>query len=210
MTIVGSTGAVEHHCLVAGEDLVLACELSRPDATVRWLRDGQEVQPGERVQVKACGVLRQLTVCGVQPSDSGCYICDAASDRMVTSVEVSGELEGTQCPWEPQHGGIMAQPWARGGDTSVTPLMAEARVQHVRGQDPCPQPCRSPWSERNMSGSWRDTSLPPPPARGWLNLALAGSQAPLLLLQLPRSELSPDPYQLETEGWAGWERSSCR
>ncbi|XP_075566432.1 obscurin-like protein 1 [Pelecanus crispus] len=89
VTIVGSTGTVEHHCLVAGEDLVLACELSRPDATVCWLRDGQEVQPGERVQVEARGVLRQLTICGAQPSDSGCYICDAASDRAVMSVEVS-------------------------------------------------------------------------------------------------------------------------
>ncbi|XP_061214612.1 obscurin-like protein 1 isoform X7 [Neopsephotus bourkii] len=89
VTIVGSTGAVEHHCLVAGEDLVLACKLSQPDATVRWLRDGQEVQTGERVQVKARGVLRQLTICGAQPSDSGCYICDAASDCMVMNVEVS-------------------------------------------------------------------------------------------------------------------------
>ncbi|NXX97424.1 OBSL1 protein, partial [Centropus bengalensis] len=83
--------AMEHRCLVAGEDLVLACELSQPDATVRWLRDGQEVQPGERVHIKACGVLRQLTVLAAQPSDSGRYICDAASDRVVTSVEVSGE-----------------------------------------------------------------------------------------------------------------------
>lgn len=99
MTIVGSTGAVEHRCLVAGEDLVLACELSRSDATVCWLRDGQEVQPGERVHVEARGVLRQLTICGVQPSDSGCYVCDAVSDRVVTSVEVSGELAGAQCPW---------------------------------------------------------------------------------------------------------------
>ncbi|XP_063198683.1 obscurin-like protein 1 isoform X1 [Chroicocephalus ridibundus] len=89
VTIVGSTGTVEHRCLVAGEDLVLACELSRPDATVCWLREGQEVQPGERVQVEARGVLRQLTIHGAQPSDSGCYICDAASDRVVTSVEVS-------------------------------------------------------------------------------------------------------------------------
>ncbi|XP_009460392.1 PREDICTED: LOW QUALITY PROTEIN: obscurin-like protein 1 [Nipponia nippon] len=91
VTIVGSTGAMEHHCLVAGEDLVLACELSRPDATVRWLRDGQEVQPGERVQVEARGVLQQLTICGAQPGDSGCYVCDAASDRMVISVEVSAQ-----------------------------------------------------------------------------------------------------------------------
>ncbi|KAM9548632.1 obscurin-like protein 1 isoform 8-T8 [Guaruba guarouba] len=89
VTFVGSTGAVKHHCLVAGEDLVLACKLSQPDATVRWLRDGQEVQTGERVQIKARGVLRQLTICGAQPSDSGYYICDAASDRMVMNVEVS-------------------------------------------------------------------------------------------------------------------------
>uniref|UniRef100_A0A8C3TM01 Obscurin-like protein 1 n=1 Tax=Catharus ustulatus TaxID=91951 RepID=A0A8C3TM01_CATUS len=88
VTIVGSTGTVVHRCLVAGEDLVLACELSRPDAIVRWLRNGQEVQPGERVQVEARGVLRQLTINGAQPSDAGCYICDAASDRMVTNVEV--------------------------------------------------------------------------------------------------------------------------
>ncbi|KAM4669508.1 obscurin-like protein 1 [Amazona ochrocephala] len=44
VTFVGSTCAAKHHCLVAGEDLVLACKLSQPDATVHWLRDGQEVQ----------------------------------------------------------------------------------------------------------------------------------------------------------------------
>nr|XP_013815914.1 PREDICTED: obscurin-like protein 1 [Apteryx mantelli mantelli] len=87
VTIVGNTGAVEHRCLVAGEDLVLACKLSRPDATVRWLRDGQEVQPSERVRVEARGLLRKLTVLGVQPGDAGAYTCDAASDRMVTTVE---------------------------------------------------------------------------------------------------------------------------
>ncbi|KAM9235830.1 obscurin-like protein 1 [Leptosomus discolor] len=110
VTIMGSTGTTEHRCLVAGEDLVLACELSRPDATVRWLRDGQEVQPGERVQVEARGVLRQLTICGVQPTDSGCYTCDAASDRAVTSVEVSARpvrivnKEEAQSPLEVMEG----------------------------------------------------------------------------------------------------------
>lgn len=144
MTIVGSMGTVEHRCLVAGEDLVLAYELSRPDATVRWLRDGQEVQPGERVQVEAHGVLRQLTIRGAQPGDSGCYVCDAASDRAVTSVEVSGEPAGAQRPGDPQHGGIVPQTWATGGDdASVTPLMAEARVAVCQGRagalSPTPQ-----------------------------------------------------------------------
>ncbi|XP_059708905.1 obscurin-like protein 1 isoform X1 [Haemorhous mexicanus] len=110
VTIVGSTGAMVHRCLVAGEDLVLACELSRPDAIVRWLRNGQEVHPGERVQVEARGVLRQLTITGAQPSDAGCYICDAASDRMVTNVEVSARpvcivnKEEAQSPLEVQEG----------------------------------------------------------------------------------------------------------
>nr|XP_030133230.3 obscurin-like protein 1 [Taeniopygia guttata] len=110
VTIVGSTGTTVHRCLVAGEDLVLACELSRPDAIVRWLRNGQEVHPGERVQVEARGVLRQLTISGAQPSDTGCYICDAASDRMVTNVEVSARpvcivnKEEAQSPLEVQEG----------------------------------------------------------------------------------------------------------
>ncbi|XP_063256754.1 obscurin-like protein 1 [Prinia subflava] len=110
VTIVGNTGTVVHHCLVAGEDLVLACELSRPDAVVRWLRNGQEVHPGERVQIEAHGVLRQLTINGAQPSDTGCYVCDAASDRMVTNVEVSARpvcivnKEEAQSPLEVQEG----------------------------------------------------------------------------------------------------------
>ncbi|TRZ27046.1 hypothetical protein HGM15179_000091 [Zosterops borbonicus] len=110
VTIVGNTGTMRHHCLVAGEDLVLACEVSRPDAVVHWLRNGQEVHPGERVQIEACGVLRQLTINGAQPSDTGCYICDAASDRMVTNVEVSARpvcivnKEEAQSPLEVQEG----------------------------------------------------------------------------------------------------------
>lgn len=53
-------------------------------------------------------------------------------------------------------------------------------------------------------------SLLPPPARGCLNLGLAGSQAPLLLLRLPKAELSLDTYQLEMEGSAVWEGACCR
>ncbi|XP_025894947.1 obscurin-like protein 1 [Nothoprocta perdicaria] len=110
VTIVGNTGATEHRCLVAGEDLVLACKLSRPDAAVRWLRDGQEVQPSERLRVQARGALRELTILGAQPGDSGCYVCDAASDRMVTSVEVSAQpvrivnKEEARSPVEVQEG----------------------------------------------------------------------------------------------------------
>ncbi|KYO30402.1 hypothetical protein Y1Q_0014309 [Alligator mississippiensis] len=89
VSIVGSAGVRERRCVVAGEDLTLACEVSRPNAAVRWLRDGQELAPGERVRVVEKGCLRQLTVLRAQHSDAGSYVCDAGTDQRVTSVQVA-------------------------------------------------------------------------------------------------------------------------
>ncbi|XP_069717351.1 obscurin-like protein 1 isoform X2 [Phaenicophaeus curvirostris] len=140
VTIVGSTGAVEHCCLVVGEDLVLACELSRPDATVRWLRDGQEVQLDERVQIEACGALRQLTIHGAQPSDSGCYICDAVSDRAVTSVEVSAppvcivNKEDAQSPLEVLEGDSVTLVARLVPETAVAQWQKDGQTLHSGGR----------------------------------------------------------------------------
>ncbi|XP_067393755.1 obscurin-like protein 1 [Emydura macquarii macquarii] len=89
VSIVGGPGHQERQCLAAGGDLVVACEVSWPGAAVRWLRDGQELVPSERVRIEARGPLRQLSILGVRPSDSGSYVCDAGSDRLVTAVEVA-------------------------------------------------------------------------------------------------------------------------
>uniref|UniRef100_A0A8C8VLB6 Obscurin-like protein 1 n=1 Tax=Pelusios castaneus TaxID=367368 RepID=A0A8C8VLB6_9SAUR len=79
----------------AGEGpLLLACTVSWPSAAVRWLRDGRELVPSERVRMEAQGPIRRLTILGAQPSDAGSYVCDAGSDRMVTAVEVAGETAG--------------------------------------------------------------------------------------------------------------------
>ncbi|XP_071603682.1 obscurin-like protein 1 isoform X2 [Heliangelus exortis] len=140
VTIVGSTGTVEHRYLVAGEDLVLSCELSHPNATVCWLREGQEVQPSERVQVKACGVLRQLTVHGVQPGDSGCYICDAVSDRVVTSVEVSAQpvhivnKEEVQSPLEVLEGESVTLVARLSLETAVAQWQKDGQTLHSGGR----------------------------------------------------------------------------
>ncbi|XP_074857726.1 obscurin-like protein 1 isoform X2 [Carettochelys insculpta] len=89
MSIARSATGRERLCLESGEDLVVACEVSQPDAAVRWLRDGQELVASTRVRIEAQRALRQLTVLGAQPSDSGSYVCDAVGDRMVTAVEVA-------------------------------------------------------------------------------------------------------------------------
>uniref|UniRef100_A0A7M4FQ79 Obscurin-like protein 1 n=1 Tax=Crocodylus porosus TaxID=8502 RepID=A0A7M4FQ79_CROPO len=94
VSIVGSAGARERRCVVAGEDLILACEVSRPNAAVRWLRDGRELAPSEHVRVVEKGCLRQLTILGAQHSDAGSYVCDAGTDQRVMSVQVAGESLG--------------------------------------------------------------------------------------------------------------------
>ncbi|XP_055361325.1 obscurin-like protein 1 isoform X17 [Betta splendens] len=86
--IVGNSGHPEHHILVAGDDLILECEVSRPNAAVQWLRNGQVLEADTRIRIHSCDVTRKLVLSGLQPSDSGKYICDAIDDKLVTIVEV--------------------------------------------------------------------------------------------------------------------------
>ncbi|XP_043916497.1 obscurin-like protein 1 isoform X2 [Protopterus annectens] len=88
VSIVGNTGSPEHHSLVASDDLVLACEVSRCSARVKWYKDGLELVPNERITIEAKGLTRQLVISGAQPCDSGTYTCDAVDDKMVTTVTV--------------------------------------------------------------------------------------------------------------------------
>ncbi|XP_019728433.1 obscurin-like [Hippocampus comes] len=86
--IVGNSGHPEHHILLAGEDLILECEVSRPNATVRWLWNDEILKPDTRVKIYCHDVTRKLVLSRLQPSDSGKYVCDAADDKLTTVVEV--------------------------------------------------------------------------------------------------------------------------
>ncbi|XP_008110065.2 obscurin-like protein 1 isoform X1 [Anolis carolinensis] len=89
ISIVGNTEVPEHHSLAAGEALVLVCKVSSPNAVVRWLRDDEELISSKRIRIEAHGNHRQLTILGAKPGDSGSYVCDVGTDRMVTTVEVA-------------------------------------------------------------------------------------------------------------------------
>ncbi|KAM3607080.1 uncharacterized protein V6R79_001471 [Siganus canaliculatus] len=86
--IVGNSGLPEHHILVAGDDLVLECVVSRPSAIVQWLCNGELLKPDTRIQIDSYDDVRKLVLSGLQPSDSGKYICDAIDDKLITIVEV--------------------------------------------------------------------------------------------------------------------------
>ncbi|XP_040003812.1 obscurin-like protein 1 isoform X11 [Xiphias gladius] len=86
--IIGNSGYPEHHVLVAGDDLILECEVSRPNATVQWLWNGKLLKPDTRIKIDSYDVVRKLVLSGLQTSDSGKYICDAIDDKLITIVEV--------------------------------------------------------------------------------------------------------------------------
>ncbi|XP_034740740.1 obscurin-like protein 1 isoform X9 [Etheostoma cragini] len=86
--IIGNSGHPEHHILVEGDDLILECEVSRSNATVQWLCNGVILKPDTRIQIDSYDDVRKLVISGLQPSDSGKYICDAIDDKLTTIVEV--------------------------------------------------------------------------------------------------------------------------
>ncbi|KAK0147315.1 Obscurin [Merluccius polli] len=86
--IIGNSGTPEQHILVAGDDLILECEVSRADAAVQWLWNSKLLTSDDRVKIDSCDVVRRLVLSGLRPSDSGKYICDAVDDKMITLVEV--------------------------------------------------------------------------------------------------------------------------
>ncbi|KAL0964073.1 hypothetical protein UPYG_G00318040 [Umbra pygmaea] len=88
VTIIGNSGSPEHHSLVAGDELILECEISNPKATVRWLWNGKILCPNSRTHLESKGAIRKLVLSGLQPSDSGEYVLDAIDDKMVALVEV--------------------------------------------------------------------------------------------------------------------------
>lgn len=90
--IIGNSGHPEHHILLAGDDLILECEVSRPDATVQWLWNSEILKSDTRIQIDSYDVVRKLVLSGLQPSDSGKYVCDAIDDKLITIVEVQGKI----------------------------------------------------------------------------------------------------------------------
>uniref|UniRef100_UPI00398F0F38 obscurin-like protein 1a isoform X2 n=1 Tax=Pristiophorus japonicus TaxID=55135 RepID=UPI00398F0F38 len=75
--------------VVTGDEVVLWCELSVPEAKVRWSKDGVEVEPGERAAMEVDGERRRLTVHAAGPEDRGTYVCDTPDDSAQFEVTVS-------------------------------------------------------------------------------------------------------------------------
>ncbi|XP_062862342.1 obscurin isoform X4 [Trichomycterus rosablanca] len=88
VSILGNSGNAEHYSLVAGEQLILECEVSQDSGVVQWLCNGRVLHPDSRTHIESKGTTRRLVLSNLQVSDSGEYICDAFDDKMTIMVTV--------------------------------------------------------------------------------------------------------------------------
>lgn len=97
MNILGKTDAKSEKQFLVSDDIILVCELSRPNAPVRWYKDNQLIDDSEHYCSEEQGVFRSLVVLNAGLEDSGEYTCDAVDDKMVFHISVKGNLVVKQC-----------------------------------------------------------------------------------------------------------------
>ncbi|KPP71884.1 hypothetical protein Z043_109162, partial [Scleropages formosus] len=77
-----------HRSVVELDPLVLQCEVSRPDGTTQWYKDGVEIQPTDNITMQANGVVRRFIIRSTQLSDSGTYTCRAGDSTLLFKVVI--------------------------------------------------------------------------------------------------------------------------
>lgn len=77
-------------CQQTSERMVLSCEISRPNAVVRWYRNGLEVEENSNLILEVDGVYRRLIIPKTTVKDSAEYVCDTTDDSMTFFVNIAG------------------------------------------------------------------------------------------------------------------------
>lgn len=91
MKILGKSDAKTEKQFLESDDIILVCELSRSNASVRWYKDDQLIEDSEHYCSEEQGVFRSLVVLNAGLDDSGKYTCDAMDDKMVFYITVKGK-----------------------------------------------------------------------------------------------------------------------
>uniref|UniRef100_A0A8C8CEM3 Obscurin-like protein 1 n=1 Tax=Oncorhynchus tshawytscha TaxID=74940 RepID=A0A8C8CEM3_ONCTS len=75
---------------LTSERLELSCEISQPDAQVRWYRDGLEVEESASLILEVQGAHRTLVIPTTTVEDTGEYVCDTEDDSVTWLVTITG------------------------------------------------------------------------------------------------------------------------
>ncbi|XP_058521044.1 obscurin-like protein 1 isoform X3 [Ochotona princeps] len=76
--------------VLVGRRAVLEVTVSRSGAHVCWLREGAELCPGDKYEMRSHGSIHGLVIHNVQPEDQGTYCCQAGQESAHTRLLVEG------------------------------------------------------------------------------------------------------------------------
>ncbi|XP_059134796.1 obscurin-like protein 1 isoform X3 [Peromyscus eremicus] len=77
--------------VLAGRRAVLEVTVSRPGGHVCWMREGVELCPGNKYEMRSHGPTHSLVIHDVRPEDQGTYSCQAGQDSADTQLLVEGD-----------------------------------------------------------------------------------------------------------------------
>ncbi|NWX34964.1 OBSL1 protein, partial [Notiomystis cincta] len=122
------------------------CELSRPNAEVKWFKDGQELRPGPNCRIYSAGRRRILQLSRCELTDAGSYTCDAGDCRASAmlhvqerQVHIVQELQDVQVregdnavfTCEVSHGDVKGE-WFRDGEKIKVSSTVKIRQEGTR------------------------------------------------------------------------------
>lgn len=77
--------------VVEKEELVLSCDVSRPDGAVQWYKDGTEIHTNADIAIQDEGNKRKVTIHSAKLSDAGTYTCRAGDNVLIFKVNIRGK-----------------------------------------------------------------------------------------------------------------------
>lgn len=75
---------------VPGEDAELSCEITKPDASIRWLKDGHLIRLSPKYEMSVEKNLAKLVIKNATIRDSGDYCCEAEGVASRAKLEIRG------------------------------------------------------------------------------------------------------------------------
>lgn len=72
------------------DSVILECELNKPNIPVRWLKDGVELVPSDRIRLVSDGNIHRLIIDDATLEDSGTYTCVCGSVTTEATLGIDG------------------------------------------------------------------------------------------------------------------------
>lgn len=88
--VVCSNSKEAHNYKVA-DHVVLSCELSHPDVSVRWYKDGETVKESKDLLMENVGPHHRLIIPSARVPDTGEFVCDIGRESVFFNIIVAGQ-----------------------------------------------------------------------------------------------------------------------